>query len=244
MRPRLHPSTLLLPLLLACAGAHAICPVTLAGYGGGAFGSEAVASPGGCFRPIVGGIGISSATDSSDANGIVMSASANLSTGVLTAYATGGSASSSLWDTVTFSGLPAAGGTVTETLSLAGSMTNDAVGFINLDAGTGINGDSYSLANSEFTATASNFPAEFTATFTAQNGVPVLVSASLDADAINGISDLSDPPIFRLDVGPGVTFTSASGVFGSASPVPEPGSLAFVLAGLALLGARARRLPN
>jgi hypothetical protein len=234
---RLPKSALLASLLLAGTGAHATCPVTIAGYGGGAFGTEAVAGPGGCFRTVFGGAGVTSAADASGG----MSASANLATGVITAYSDAGIASSSLWDTVTFSGLPAAGGAVTEVLHLSGSMVDKSFGFADLDVGTGALGDFSSLGSQNFLITSTDFPSEVSLSFWAHNGVPVLLLAALSADPVDGIADLRDPPTFSLELDPGVTFTSASGVLDSVGSVPEPASLACMLLGLGLLGAAGKR---
>ena len=230
-----HRAVLALALLAAGSAAQAICPVTTAWYGGGTYGTEAEALDGGCFRTVAGGAGVASAAQSSTA----MTASANLGTAVLTSYSAGGSSSSALWDTVTFSGIAPTGALVTESLSLTGSMTTDADGYAWVSVGTGVGQDYDSFGSDSMLMTnATGVPASVSTSFYAYNGETVLVLAELETHAYQGgIADLSDPPTFHLIVPEGVTYTSASGVLGLTSSVPEPGSLVLMAAGLALLGA-------
>lgn len=60
------------------------------------------------------------------------------------------------------------------------------------------------------------------------------VSANLYASAQNGTTDYSNTGGISFDLPDGTSFTSSSGVFDTAT-VPEPGSLSFLGAGLALL---------
>ncbi len=53
--------------------------------------------------------------------------------------------------------------------------------------------------------------------------------------------DLSNTASFTLDLGELTLIGSESGTFGVPIPIPEPASYAFMLAGLALIGAAARR---
>jgi hypothetical protein len=127
-------------LLISTGAAHAICAIPVAGYQGGAYGAEAVTA-GGCFVAVdtEGGAGATTAAASSatTAFGIVYSlaSSADLASGELTAFSGVGIASASIWDTFTFSGLPAGGATATATLSLSGTLTGLSYGNAELQAG-------------------------------------------------------------------------------------------------------------
>ena len=65
-----------------------------------------------------------------------LSSTADLTIGVLTAYSQGGIASASIWDTFTYTGLPAGGATITATLSLPGTLTGSAYGSATLEEGS------------------------------------------------------------------------------------------------------------
>ncbi len=230
------------------ATAHAICAIPTAGYLGGLFGTSAVTTIG-CLGNTMtaGGAGIISAMLPL-ANG--MSATADLASGVLTAYSANSFASAAEWDTFTFSGLPAGGATVTATLSLAGStLTGLGIGSAELVAGAV--GAGFPGPNARFQTAFGNadtgldLPASITVSFLADDMTPITVLAEIEAEGVNGngIADFADPPTLSLALPPGGTAKTASGVFDGFSKtpsIPEPGSLAILLAGLGLLG-RARR---
>jgi hypothetical protein len=221
--------------------AWAICAVPGASYRGGAFGADAVTATG-CFVPTeAGGAGIATATVPLNAG---LSASADLTTHVLTAYSSGLFASAALWDTLTFAGLPVAGGPVTLSLVLSGSVSGGANGSAAIEEGSPGTGylmvDAY--ANAAFLSGVP-LPPSLTLTFTAQNLAPVTVLALITAEGAGGVADLADPPHFELLLPPEVTVVSASGFFDTAASVPEPASGALLALGAGALLRRARRQP-
>ncbi len=221
---------------LSAGSALATCPIFSAYYvPGSTFGAAAAAATG-CFQPVVGGAGSLSAADSR----LYTSASADLRTGVLTTFAgaSGQYPSAALWDTLTFSGLPAGGSTLTTSLSLTGGLTGSASAYIQLSAGA-----SPDAGNTTTTAlTKDYFPASVSHDFLAQNGVPYLLFAGMSGSSNSGTIDLLDPPTYSIGLPAGVTFTSASGVFTNVGAVPEPATaLLWALAGLGLLTRRLRR---
>ena len=232
------------------SAAHAICAVPEAGYLGGLFGTSVVTTVG-CFvdTRTAGGIGVTSALLPL-ANG--MSASADLASGVLTAYSSNSFASAAEWDTFTFSGLPPGGATVTATLSLAGStLTGLGVGSATLfagAAGAGFPGPDATFQTAFGNAdTGLDLPASISVSFLADNVTPITVVAEIEADGAT--ANLGDPPTLSLTLPPGATGLSASGVFegfGTGRSVPEPGSLVILIAGLGLLGyaRRAAAIPT
>lgn len=225
-------------LFLASSAAQAICAIPSAKYEGGDFGAEAVASKG-CFNSVVNGGNGSTFAAVTDAPVTGVRSSANIQTGVMTAYSDNGFASSAMWDTLTFSGLPSIGASLTETLFLTGSMTGDASGSITLRAGRP--SDSSALSQS-WSLSAGNVPASVSITFEAHNGVPVMIFGSMLASGSPGnIADLLDPPTLAISTPGGVTYTSASGQFSNVSPVPEPATYALLLSGLALMTFARRR---
>ena len=96
-------------LLVSAGAAHALCSIPEATYQGGAYGAYAMTG-GPCSIPFDqnGGTGSTTAAASSSFAGpsgsLSLSSTADLATGVLTAYSQGDSASSSIWDTFTYSG--------------------------------------------------------------------------------------------------------------------------------------------
>lgn len=132
---RFSPSRIVLlaaaGLLSSAGAARATCPIENAGYQGGAYGAYAVTTTA-CFTDIDenGGTGFTTATASS----VGLSSSANLASGVLTANSQSGFASSSIWDSFTYTGLP--GTTITATLSVPGTLTGSSDGMATLEEGT------------------------------------------------------------------------------------------------------------
>ncbi len=227
------------------SSAHATCPIAVAGDLGGPFGTDAVTAPA-CFeQTTAGGSGVTSA--SLPRGGGTMSASADLSSGVLTAYSAGGIASAAEWDTFTFSGLPTGGETITATLSLSGMLMGNATGQANLQAGPsatfGVVGTLYQNA---FFGNGAPIPASIDLQVMVTDASSLTVLGDILADGFPGnVADLTDPPTLSLDLPAGVTATPASGVFANFQPltaVPEPWSAGLLLVGLgALIHARRRR---
>ena len=142
---------------------------------------------GGCFVGVdmQGGTGATTAaassttTDTFTGLSYSLASSANLATGVLTAYSETGIASASIWDTFTFSGLPAGGATVIATLSLTGALTGLSYGIAELEEGPQAdfaNGASRSTTSSSILAT-DPMPSSITLSFNAQNGTSETVLA-------------------------------------------------------------------
>jgi hypothetical protein len=234
-------SAALAALLGLCGtGAHAslFCPAM--GYQGGTFGAGAFAEP--CLSQAApNAMGLTSAIASASSS----SASANLLTGELTVYTSSSQSpypSSVFWDTLVFSGLPASGGNVTETLFLTGGIASPATAGVSLYLGAPTTPAGWSQARTGFALAANNFPASVSVQALLQNGVPVLFVASMQGSApVGGLVDLYDPPFLHFDLPAGVSFTSASGVFTNAIPVPEASSAVLLACGLAALAGVARR---
>lgn len=223
-------------------------PPTMYAYGSWAassvspcFGSSCQSSNGNPFQnpssvsSFVGGIGSASA-------------GADLSTGVLQAYAqedgtTGSSAAAGavFWDTLTFSGVTGTNTTGTLVFNIPGTFTD--VGYGGACAAVQVGG--YAQCD-PFTAPVLNAgsPSEtIKVPFTLSNGSATEIVAALYGTAYNSFNiataDLKDPPQVSLLLPTGVTYTSASGVFlSSITPVPEPATWVTMACGLALLGLR------
>lgn len=242
---RLGALTAVVALSAWSGQAQAICAVTTAAYTGGSYGAQVVASPGGCFRTPVGGTG-STSVQQSDAS---LSASANLSTGVITAWSSGGMSSSAMWDTVRFSGLSGAGAEVVARLAMVGHISGGAYGWVTLAASPDLSSPFNGRATQLGIGSGDPFPSSVDLRFTAHNGDAFLVYLALAADAWNGgVADLSDPPTLSFLLPQGASFTSDSGVLLSgASPtpggnLPEPSTLLLASASLmAVVGLRRRR---
>lgn len=220
-------------------------PPTMYAYGSWAassvspcFGSSCQSNNGNPFQAqsgvssLVGGIGSASAD-------------ADLSTGVLRAYAqedgtTGSSAAAGavFWDTLTFSGVTGTNTTGTLVFNVPGTFTD--VGYGGACAAVQVGG--YAQCN-PFTAPVLNAssPSEtIQVPFTLSNGTATEIVAALYGTAYNSFNiataDLKDPPQVSLLLPTGVTYTSASGEFlSSPTPVPEPATWATMACGLALL---------
>jgi hypothetical protein len=225
--------------------AGATCAIPTATDLGGLYGTDVVTAPACFFETTAGGIGVT--VGAIPLGGGSMAASADLSTGVLTAYSAGGTASADEWDTFTFNGLPALGETIAFTLSLSGTLFGNAYGIANIQAGPseefgGVGTVQQGAGFGDGTPVPGSISVELTATDTSS----VTVSAEVLAVGFPGdIADLTDPPTLSIDLPAGVTAISASGVFTNFQPVtavPEPGSAGLLVAGLgALISARYRR---
>ena len=172
-------------------------------------------------------------------------ASANLGSGILRAYAqesgiTGSSAASgaALWDTLTFSGASGVSPVGQIVLTVPGTFTDVGYGGACLAIGASCNPFSVAQLNSAHPSTTVTVP------FSIVNGSPTLFYSALYATASNSfspaIADLSDPPHISLILPTGVTFTSTSGVF-LTSPVPLPPAMWLFSSGLIGLLRTARR---
>jgi hypothetical protein len=227
------------------SNAHAICAIPTAGYLSGSFGTDVVTASSCSDFTSAGGAGVTAGAIPLGTGS--MAASADLSTGILTAYSASGLASAAVWDTFTFSGLPTLGETVTFTLSLSGTLSGNAFGTANIQAGP-----SATFAGVGTVQQGTGFgdgtplPASISVALTATDASSLTVSTQILAVGFPGdIADLTDPPTLTVDLPAGVTATSASGVFTNFEPfaaIPEPGSAALLLAGLwGLVSARHRR---
>ncbi len=225
-------------LLSSAGAARATCPIETAGYQGGAYGAYAVTTTA-CFTDIDenGGTGFTTAAASS----VGLSSSATLASGVLTADSQSGFASSSIWDSFTYTGLPAGGTTITATLSVPGTLTGSSDGMAALEEGTQTEG--LTLVDTVFFNNATGQPEPLSLSFDVTNGAPVIVFAEIQVDGLNGVADLGDPPTLSLNLPEGASVTTASGVFDSfvTATVPEPSTWAMMLLGFAGLGYAAYR---
>jgi hypothetical protein len=233
--------------------AHASCAIPIAGeqpdFGPPrppalpGFGTSAVLATGCMLDASAGGEGASTASVPLGAQ--QMSASANLASGVLTAYSAGGFASAAEWDTFTFSGLPAGGETIAVTLSLSGTFTGDGTGIAEIRAGPSATfGDLSTVTQGTLFGNGIPVPASIMVQVTVTDTSSLTVLSEIEADGFAGnIADMTDPPTLTLDLPAGVTATSSSGVFTNFEPltlVPEPSAMLLLLGGLAAL-VQARR---
>jgi hypothetical protein len=230
-------------LLSSAGAARATCPIENAAYQGGAYGAYAVTTTA-CFTDIDenGGTGFTTAAASS----VGLSSSATLASGVLTADSQSGFASSSIWDSFTYTGLPAGGTTITATLSVPATLTGSSDGMATLEEGTQTGG--LTLVDTVFFNNATGQPEPLSLSFDVTNGAPVIVFAEIQVDGLDGVADLGDPPTLSLNLPKGASVTTASGVFDNftSAPVPEPSTWAMMLlgfAGLGFFGYRQRRKP-
>jgi len=244
-------------LLISTGAAHATCSIPVAGYQGGAYGAEADTA-GGCSVGVDtdGGTGATTAAASSTTTNTFtgvsysLASSADLASGVLTAYSGIGIASASIWDTFTYSGLPTGGATVTATLSLSGTLTGLSYGNAELQAASQTDfADGVTSINDVFFNTgAYPMPSSISLSFNVENGTPetVLAGIFVDGDGAGGVANFGDPPTLSLSLPMGASVTTASGVFANFNTVPEPSTWAMMilgLAGLGLIGFRRRTRP-
>jgi hypothetical protein len=236
--------------LLGWAGtAHALCAVPTADYQGGAYGAYAVTA-GGCFLAVNqnGGTGSTTAAASSsfiggDGTSYSLSSSADLGTGVLTLNSSTGISSASIWDTFTYTGLPAGGATITATLTLPGTLTLSSDGIAWLEEGSQTDfadGNQlvnavpfYNNTNGEYLPTSISLP------FTVTNGNTIIVFAEIQGsgDGLGGVADFGDPPMLNLELPAGANVTTVSAFDNFTTPtVPEPSTWAMMLIGFAGLG--------
>ncbi len=202
-----------------------------------------------------------SSSSLSSASGIGSAqSSADLTTGVLRAYAqedgiSGASAAAGagFWDTLTFSGVTGVNPTATLQFNVSGSFAD--VGFggacegyrIGLNTGSTCgSGSGADPFGSGATILGSGDPSEvLSLLIPLANNTPTEIAVALGAAANGSLNiataDLYDPPTVSLiDLPPGVTYTSASGVF-LTSPVPLPPALWLFGSGMIGLLAIARR---
>jgi len=230
------------------SNAYALCAYPTAAYVGGLFGTDVVAASTCFVYTTAGGAGVTAGAIPLGAGS--MTASANLSTGILTAYSASGLASAALWDTFTFSGLPTLGETVTFTLSLSGTLSGTAFGTASIQAGPSATFEGMgTVQQGTGFGDGTPLPASISVALTATDASSLTVSTQILAVGFPGdIADLTDPPTLTIDLPAGVTATSASGVFTNFAPfapfaaIPEPGSAGLLLAGLwGLVSVRHRR---
>jgi hypothetical protein len=234
-------------LLLSTGAAHALCDIPVAGYQGGAYGADAVTGMKcSVLLGMDGGVGLttaevsSTATNASTGVSYSLASSADLASGVLAAYSGIGTASASIWDTFTYSGLPAGGATVTATLSLTGTLTDLSSGIAELQAGPQSDfGDGGTLIKDVFfNASTFPIPPSISLSFDVENGTPetVLAEIFVSGDGAGGVANFGDPPTLSLSLPTGASVITASGAFANFTAVPEPSTWAMMILGFAGLG--------
>jgi hypothetical protein len=243
-------------VVASTGSAHATCAIPNAGYQGGAYGAYAVTT-GGCFSDDLDANGGAESTNASASSSIMgsggpfsLSSTADLTTGVLTADSQSGFASASIWDSFTYTGLPAAGATITATLSLPGTLTGSSDGFAWLEEGSQTdfnNGTELFGTDDPVFFNAASKPSSMSQSFNVTNGETVIVFAEIQAigEGSDNVADLGDPPMLSLTLPEGATVATAADFHNFTSAVPEPSTWAMVLisfAGLGFLGCR-RRTP-
>jgi hypothetical protein len=244
--------------LVSVEAAHALCQVPIADYqdgGGGTFGAYAVTEGTGCSNvgSQGGGTGSTTAAASSSyftlsgAGPFLLSSTADLASGALTAYSEAASASSSIWDSFTYAGLPSGHATITATLSLNGTLTGLSSGMARVQEGAP---DNLTLDNTVFfnNATHESIPPSVPLSFDATDGDQITVFAFIQVfgDSSGGIGNLGDVPTLALTLPQGASVVTASGIFSNfvAPIVPEPSTWAMMLLGFAALGCAAYRRPR
>jgi hypothetical protein len=238
-------------LLLSAHAAYALCAIPTASYLGGAYGVDAVTA-GGCFVAVdqQGAAESTTASAASSLDSLSLSSTADLTTGILTAYAQTGVASAAMWDSFTFEGLPAGGETITATLSFPGALTGSSFGIASLEEGsqTEFNDHSELMASTGAFFNTATPPSSIPLSFEVANGSPIIVFAELlgEVDGVSGVADFGDPPMLTLTLPNGASVTTASGVFDNfvSATVPEPSTWAMMLigfGGLNFAAYRARR---
>ena len=209
-------------VLISTGAAHAICAIPEAGYLGGSYGADAVTA-GGCFVGVdmQGGTGATTAaassttTDTFTGLSYSLASSANLATGVLTAYSETGIASASIWDTFTFSGLPAGGATVTATLSLTGALTGLSYGIAELEEGPQADfANGATSINDVFFNTDIRCLLRSRSASTSRMGRRRQSSLIfISGDGAGGVANFGDPPTLSLSLPTDASVAAASGVF-------------------------------
>ena len=234
--------------LIVSGAAQATCPIPVASSVVGLYGASAVTAVK-CFddlpNDLSGGTLSTTASASTSVTTATLTSSATLASGVLTAYAPEGIASASLWDTLTFSGLPSAGEDIMATLSLAGTLSGSSFLLADLEAGTPADFTAgFPLTQTSYSSTAGPpLPTSISLTFLAQNGVAETVFADILANGVNGVADFADPPNLEIFAPLDVGIVTAGGFdnFGPATAVPEPSTWALMLTGFAALSLAWRR---
>jgi hypothetical protein len=224
--------------------ARAICLVPNASYQGGAYGAYAVTAYSCSILQQDGGTGFTTASAQGSvvfgADTLSLSSTADLATGALTIYSEAGIASASIWDSFTYTGLPAGGATITATLSFPGTLTgsSSATAFLEEGSQTEFEGDGeLTDSTGEFYNT-TTLPPPLSLSFNVVNGSPVVIFAELLGGGASGVADFGDPPTLSLTLPDGASVTTASGVFDNfvSATVPEPSTWAMILLGFAWLG--------
>jgi hypothetical protein len=177
----------------------------------------------------------------------LLSSTADLASGVLTAYSEAILASSSIWDSFTYTDLPGGQATITATLSLTGTLSGLSDGLAMVQEGNQTDG--LTLVNSAFFNNA--IPPSVPLSFNITDGVQITVFAyiQVSGDSMGGVGNLGDPPTLTLTLPQGASVATASGFFHNfvAPTIPEPSTWAMMLSGFAGLGftgyRRARALP-
>jgi hypothetical protein len=168
-----------------------------------------------------------------------LSSSADLASGVVTVYSQALLASSSIWDSFTYTGLPSSGATITASLSLPGTLTGSSDGTAILEEGSLTDFNNGTQLENFLFFDNTDKPSSFPLSFDVTNGVPVIVFAELRGagDSLGGIADFGDPPTLTLTLPRGANVDTAS-AFNNFVPatVPEPSTWAMLLVGFAGLG--------
>jgi PEP-CTERM motif len=224
--------------------ARASCVDPNASYQGGAYGAYAVTEYNCSILQQDGGNGFTTASAQGSvvfgADTLSLSSTADLATGALTIDSEAGIASASIWDSFTYTGLPAGGATITATLSFPGTLTGSSYGIAVLEEGsqTEFNDESeFGDSTGKFFNTTS-LPPPLSLSFNVVNGSPVVIFAELLGGGASGVADFGDPPMLSLTLPDGASVTTASGVFDNfvSATVPEPSTWAMILVGFAGLG--------
>jgi len=239
-------------IFVSAVAARASCVVPNASYQGGAYGADAVTEDACSILQQDGGTGSTTASAQGSvvfgADTLSLSSTADLATGALTIYSEAGIASASIWDSFTYTGLPAGGATITATLSFPGTLTgsSSAIAFLDEGSQTELNNDSeLTDSTGEFFNTTTP-PAPLSLSFNVVNGSPVVIFAELLGGGAGGVADFGDPPMLTLTLPNGASVTTASGVFENfvSATVPEASTWTMMLiafAGLGYVGYRQRQ---
>jgi hypothetical protein len=224
--------------------ARATCIVPTASYQGGAYGAYAVTEYDCSVLQQDGGSGFTTASAQGSVvfgvDSLSLSSTADLATGALTIYSEAGIASASIWDSFTYTGLPAGGATITATLSFPGTLTgsSSAIAFLEEGSQTEFNDDGELMDSTGEFFNTTTLPPPLSLSFNVVNGSPVVIFAELLGGGAGGVADFGDPPMLNLTLPDGASVTTASGVFDNfvSATVPEPSTWAMMLLGFAGLG--------